>query len=227
MRKKEKRAFLIGAGEMTGIGIKADMQNGVLNETVFREGDMVIALDGGLLYCVEHNIVPDYIIGDFDSLPEERMALLDKYPQEKITCLPKEKDDTDMLFAIKFAIAKGVKEFVIYGGLGGRLSHSIANIQCLMYLKEQGMSGILVGADTKVFLLQNETYSFAGQENGYISLFAYSKQASGVTLKNLKYEITDAFLTPSFPIGVSNEFLPGKSAQITVKDGVLLVVQDR
>ena len=81
--------------------------------------------------------------------------------------------------------------------------------------------------DTKVFLLQNETYLFSGRENGYLSLFAYSKQASGVTLKNLKYEITDAVLTPSFPIGVSNEFLPGKSAEITIKDGVLLVVQDR
>ena len=233
MNEYKKRAILIGAGDMAGMCL---MKGGQMiknvslsandgNETEYE--DIVIALDGGLIYCEENSVRPDYIIGDFDSLPEDKLALLDKYPQKCIQRLPREKDDTDMLAAIKFAATKGVTDFVIYGGLGGRLSHTIANIQCLMYLKKRGMMGILVGGDTKAFLLQNEKYSFNEKERGYISVFAYSNSTSGVTLKNLKYELEDADLTSAFPLGVSNEFVAGKAAQISVKDGVLLVVMEK
>lgn len=210
----EKRAVLIGAGELCGEVMER------------RENDIIFALDGGLLYCEENGITPDYIIGDFDSLPEEKAVLLTNYPQECIRRLPCEKDDTDMLAAIKLAIENGIEDFAILGGLGGRLSHTIANIQCLMYLKELGMTGVLLGKDTKAILLKNETYTFDGEDSGYVSVFAYSQNASGITLKNLKYELEDAVLTSSFPLGVSNEFVPGKTAEITVKDGMLLVVMD-
>lgn len=215
MEGSKKRAVLIGAGELTDEVIER------------RENDIIFALDGGLLYCEANGIRPDYIIGDFDSLPEEKEELLTKYPQECILRLPCEKDDTDMLAAIKFSAEKGIKDFVLLGGLGGRLSHTIANIQCLMYLKEHDMTGVLMGEETKLFLLQNETYQFDGEERGYISIFAYSDKANGVSLKNMKYELTDAVLTSAFPLGVSNEFILGESAQISVKDGTLLVVLDR
>ena len=215
MNGYKTRAVLIGAGEFTDELIEQ------------RENDMVIALDGGLVYCEKNDIRPDYIIGDFDSLPKEKTRLLAKYPKESILRLPCEKDDTDMLAAIKFAAAKGIQDFVIYGGLGGRLSHTIANLQCLMYLKERGMTGVLLGTDTRAFLLQNETYQFDEKETGYISVFAYSDSSNGVSLRNLKYELADAVLSSAFPLGVSNEFVPGKSAEIDVKDGILLVVLDR
>ncbi len=226
MNEYKKRAVLIGAGEAEGIFFYDSLKkDGFCNKVIYE--DVIIALDGGLVYCEKNNIRPDYIIGDFDSLPEEKKALLAKYPQERILRLPCEKDDTDMLAAIKFAAQKGITDFIIYGGLGGRLSHTIANLQCLMFLKEHGMTGILFGADTKVFLLQNESYIFDENESGYISVFAYSETVRGITLKNLKYELTDSVLTPSFPLGVSNEFIPGKPAEICVKDGALLVVLDR
>lgn len=209
------RAVLIGAGELNSEVIER------------RENDVVIALDGGLVYCEKMGICPDYIIGDFDSLPLERAEVLTKYPQDRVMRLPCEKDDTDMLAAVKFAADKGVTDFVIYGGLGGRLSHTIANIQCLMYLKEHGMTGVLMDEKTKLFLLQNETYQFDKEESGYISIFAYSQCVSGLTLINLKYELEDAVLTSAFPLGVSNEFVQGKAAEISVIDGTLLVVLDR
>lgn len=223
MVRKEKRAILIGAGENVLMKNKSDLSN--WKECAF-DDSMIIALDGGLLFCEECKITPDYIIGDFDSLPEEKQFLLEKYDAGQVVRLPKEKDDTDMLAAIKFAADKGVKEFVIWGGLGGRLSHTIANLQCLRYLKEHGMSGMLLGKHTKVFLLQNEMYTFDKNERGYLSVFAYSECARGVTLQNLKYELKDAVLVSSFPIGVSNEFI-GKEASIQVKDGILLIVLDQ
>ena len=140
--------------------------------------------------------------------------------------LPCEKDDTDMLAAIKFAMEKRISDFVIYGGLGGRLSHTIANIQCLLYLKEKGLNGVLIGKDTKAFLLQNETFTFSEQQEGFLSVFAYSEKAEGVTLKGLKYELEDAELTAAYPLGVSNEFI-GKEAQVSVREGILLLVMDQ
>lgn len=214
MKENKQKAILIGAGEM-----------GTCIPEV-SEKDFVIALDGGLLVCEKCGIVPDMIVGDFDSLPEEKKECLDQYPEEILYRLPREKDDTDTLAAIKLAIGRGFREFVIYGGLGGRLSHTIANIQCLMYLKERSINGVLVGKDTKAFLLRNETCILDEKESGYVSIFAYSPRAEGISLKNLKYELEDACLTDSFPLGISNEFV-GKSAEITVKEGTLLLVFDK
>ena len=218
MSKKEKRAILIGAGEIESKCFEVKLH--------ISELDLVIALDGGLIFCADNDIMPDYIIGDFDSLPKERSGLLARYKAEQVMCLPKEKDDTDMLAAIKFAMEKGISEFVIYGGLGGRLSHTIANIQCLMYLKERGLNGVLVGKDTQAFLLKDESITLHEASSGYISVFAYSKKAEGVTLKGLKYELEDEELTSAFPLGVSNEFV-GETAKIDVRKGILLVVMDR
>ena len=216
MMENKKRAILIGAGE----------KNAERDDLGNSEENVVIALDGGLIFCVENDIIPNYIIGDFDSLPCEKQSLLENYPNDRVMRLPCEKDDTDMLAAIKFAMKKGISDFVIYGGLGGRLSHTIANIQCLMYLKERGLNGVLVGKNTRAFLLKNETVIFDEGYSGYISVFSYSEKAEGVTLKGLKYELEDAELTAKYPLGVSNELI-GKEAQVSVREGVLLLVMDQ
>ena len=117
----------------------------------------------------------------------------------------------------------GYEKFVIYGGLGGRLSHTIANIQSLMFLKEQGLYGELVGKNSRIFLIKEESVVLPAKDKGYVSVFAYGKKAEGVTIRNLKYEVEEAELTNAFPIGVSNEFI-GKEAEISVNKGTLLVV---
>lgn len=221
MKNKAKHAVLIGAGEL-------DSAMAVTIKNSLSKDDFVIALDGGLRFCVEHNIAPDMIVGDFDSLAQGNQGLpvqkmLAYYPQEIIYRLPCEKDDTDTLAAIKLAIGTGFTNFTIYGGLGGRLSHTMANIQSLLYLKERGLQGELVGNDSRVFLVKDECICIEPQGEGYISIFAYSEKAQGVTLKNLKYEISDAELTNTFPIGVSNEFV-GKTSEISVEHGILLIV---
>ena len=63
-------------------------------------------------------------------------------------------------------------------------------------------------------------------DSGYLSVFAYSKKAEGVTLRGLKYELEDAQLTDAFPLGVSNEFV-GKESVVCVRDGSLLLVVDK
>lgn len=216
--RNRKTIILIGAGELDSDMaeiIKQDLQKDI----------PVIALDGGLAFCVEHGIRPDRIVGDFDSLLSEKQELLERYPKEIIHRLPCEKDDTDTLAAIRLAVEMGYERFIIYGGLGGRLSHTMANIQSLMFLKEHGLHGELGGKGSRIFVIKDESVVLSARGNGYISVFAYGEKASGVTIKNLKYEVEDTELTNAFPIGVSNEFI-GKEATVSVKKGALLVVEE-
>ncbi len=219
MGNNKKQAILVGAGER-------DSSMAEMIKLQMSEAGIIIALDGGLAFCVEYGIEPDMIVGDFDSLPEEKKKLLEKYPQEIIHRLPCEKDDTDTLAAIRMAVELGYERFTIYGGLGGRFSHTMANIQSLLFLDEQGLSGELIGIKSRVFIVKDESCILAEEESGYVSVFALEGKTKGVTLTNLKYEISDAELTDSFPVGVSNEFI-GKKAEITVKNGTLLVVVEQ
>lgn len=188
--------------------------------------DFCIAADGGMKHCRSVQLEPDLIIGDFDSVSgdeKEDLHDIEGRAPGKICTLPTEKDDTDMLAAIREGLKRGYRRFEIYGSQGGRLSHTIANIQCLSFLKDQGAEGILVEKNSRVFLIREETAMIPEEWQGYISLFSYGKQAEGVTIRNLKYELDNAVLTDSFPIGVSNEFI-GKPASVTAGKGTLLAV---
>lgn len=137
--------------------------------------------------------------------------------------LPTEKDDTDMLAAIKEGLAAGCKEFVIYGALGGeRIDHSFANIQCLLYLHHHGAKGVLYGVHDRIELLCNEKRIYPASMRGIFSAFAFGGDAKGVTEQGLKYSLQDATIKMEFPIGISNEFI-GQESMIEVRDGKLLI----
>ena len=118
-----------------------------MGELSVTEEDYVIAVDGGLSYCGILNVEPDLIIGDFDSMSEQEKLAVEQLQQtvpEKICRLPECKDDTDMLAAIKRGLELGYTDFRIYAATGGRFDHTLANIQCLLYLKNHGAVGYLV-----------------------------------------------------------------------------------
>lgn len=204
-----KRGIIIASGECN------------IEQMIAGEDDVVIAADGGLCHCKRLGLNPDYILGDFDSLAD--MSLLQEYSEERIVKLPCEKDDTDTLAALKFGLEKGITEFEIYGALGGRLSHTIANIQCLMYLKQRGAVGKILDKDIEMFLIKNELCEIGKETTGILSVFAMDSEAKGVTIKGCKYEIEDVKLTSDYPLGVSNE-LVGKAPHISVREGSLLVI---
>ena len=182
-----------------------------------REGDFLIAADRGYDALRRAGIAPDLIMGDFDSLgytPEGENVL----PHSPI------KDDTDLLLAIRWAMERGWRRFVIYGALGGkRLDQTVASFQTLRFLADHGAKGRLVGDGWNVALLQNAALRFPSTASGWLSVVVSGEEARGVTLRGLKYEITDHTLTCGMPLGVSNEFL-GKEARISVADGALFVL---
>ena len=184
-----------------------------------KDGDLVLAADGGLAHCAASGITPDWIIGDFDSLE-------DVPARENVIRLPVEKDDTDMLAAIRIGLERGCRTFRIYGGTGGkRPEHTIANLQCLLFLAKQDAVGWLYDENTVCTLLRNGSLRFPATQRGNISVFAMGGTAEGVTLRGLKYGLENAGLTPDFPLGVSNAFT-GEDAEITVRNGNLLIWYD-
>ena len=199
----ERLCHCFGAGDFFGI------------ETRINEGDIIIAADGGLSALESCGLSPDYIIGDFDSLG--------KIPKEKnTTVLPAVKDTTDMFEAIELGVKNGCNKIHVYGGTGGRLDHTIANIQLLKYFAEKGITLFIHGGGFIITSVTDGEITVSGKKGDYISVFSLSDISEGVTLKDLKYELKNYELTNAFPLGVSNEFT-GNTAKISVKNGTLAV----
>ena len=199
--------YIVGAGSFYGLHTRPG------------PGDLVIAADGGYAYCQEAGVTPDLVIGDFDSLGEAPAG-------ENVVRLPVEKDDTDTLAAIRLGLDRGFRDFRFYGSTGGdRPEHTLANLQCLLFLAEHGASGYLYDRASVVTAVKNGALTFPAGCRGNLSVFTISGPARGVTLRGLKYGLEDGVLTPDLPLGVSNSFT-GTAAEISVCDGTLLVWYD-
>lgn len=181
------------------------------------ENRYIICADRGVVYAKQLGIKPDLIVGDFDSLgyvPEEDCDVLAFKP---------EKDDTDLMIAVKQALSKGKKNLRIYAALGGRLDHTFASIQTLSFALDNGARAELVSQSEFVTLLDAGEYSFENKIGRSLSLFSYSETVSGLTIKDAKYTLENAQINSSFPIGISNEIITDK-ATVSFEKGRLLVI---
>lgn len=179
-------------------------------------GDYVIAADRGYDSLMAYGVNPDLVVGDFDSLGE-----VPNHPN--VIQLPAEKDDTDMVFALRQGLDLGYRRFVMLGGVGGRLEHTLGNLQLLDWLASQGAQGFLAGEKTVATAVRSGTLTFPAAMSGYLSVLCNSGTARGVTLRGLKYPLERYTMTGSFPLGVSNQFL-GQPASVSVEDGCLLLL---
>ncbi len=180
------------------------------------EEDVVVYCDCGLKHLEGLKRKPDLIIGDFDSYEDPGMDV------ETIT-LPHEKDDTDTAYAVKTGFERGFKDFVLVGVLGQRFDHSLGNMQLLYYIDSHCGHGIIVDDYSEIEVVNGS----AEVEDAYpyFSLLNVSETAKGISIRGAKYELEDAVLDCSFPLGVSNEVTPGKTAVIKVREGRLLLVK--
>ena len=180
------------------------------------QDDLLIAADGGYTHTRVLGLTPHIVLGDFDSLG---------YVPEGAQVHPKEKDDTDAMLAVKLGLSKGYKEFYIYGGMDGpRVDHTMANFQLLHYLSEHGAKGYLIGVRQNAAVI-TDGIAFAAEQTGTVSVFCLGQEAL-VDIEGLKYSLKDGLLQPSFPLGVSNQFI-GKKGKITVKKGTVLVIWEK
>lgn len=196
---------------------------GELKDTGFIKvsaGDMVICADSGLKYAEKAGIKPDIVLGDFDSytgiLPEGVRVLRS----------PAEKDDTDTMLALKTAIAEGADIIKIYGALGGRFDHALANVQTLKYAAEHGCEAFLEDMENIVLMQTIGTKAYPRRDGWYFSVFSYSPELGVRELSGVKYPLKNAVISYGFPIGVSNEII-AEQAVLDISGGIALVIRSK
>jgi thiamine pyrophosphokinase len=185
---------------------------------VLAEGAFVIAADGGLEKLKDLGVTPDLILGDFDSLGEHPEA-------DNVITFPVEKDDTDTMLAIKEALRRGYQTLWISGGMGGRLDHTVANLQSLLYAAVNEARAYLISDTQTATVLVSGEAVFSDKCQGKLSVFSLGDVAEGVTLRGLYYNAEDITLSNTFPLGVSNAFTD-EAAIVSVKKGSLLLIWD-
>lgn len=194
----------------------------ILDGRVFQEFDpkdyFVICADGGYETALKLGLVPDLVVGDFDSAQKRPPASL------RTLVLPVEKDVTDTMFAALKGLAKGLRDFVLLGCLGGpRFDHSLASIETLLYLRDHGAWGFLADEHTKVFLLREEKLRITKLKGATVSVFPYGCPTCTVSYTGLQYPLTRGSLTVGgLLMGVSNSIV-SDDAEIKVHSGTALV----
>lgn len=208
------RCVIISAGDMCSIEDYKYLDGSSFS---IMEDDFVICADGGYSHAQRLNITPNIIVGDMDSYEGALPKDIDFMGFDSV------KDDTDTMLAIKLGFERGYKEFVLLGALGGRLDHSFANLQSLCYIIERCGTGYILDSANSITILKNTKSIVKPREGFALSVFSYSDICTGVYLRGLKYPLTNATVTRSFPIGVSNKFTE-QVAEVEVMNGTLLVM---
>ena len=184
----------------------------------FQPDDFFIFCDCGLRHQVPLGVEPDLIVGDFDShtRPETDTETI---------VLPVRKDDTDTVFAAKEALRRGFTDFLLLGVSGGRMDHTLVNVYLLVLLREAGAAALLVDDWSEMELVGAEPVEIPDRFP-YYSLLNITGTARGITETGCKFPLENAEITRAYQYGTSNEVLPGETAVVSVKEGLLLLIKD-
>lgn len=177
----------------------------------------IICADSGYLNCRTAGILPSLIIGDFDSseVPDE--------PCEIITLQP-EKDDTDTFYCVKEAVERGYNQIDIYCGIGSRFDHTYSNILCLEYCRKHNIDACIKNSQNKIFLTDS-SITLYNNEYKYFSLFALFGTVFGLNIKGAYYELNNTDLHPYDQFTQSNTYKYNAPVEISLKKGILLIIQ--
>lgn len=184
----------------------------------------IIACDGGIRHCRAMMIMPNIMIGDFDSANSEDSAFFENMGVIKSE-YPVRKDKTDMEIAIDLAIEKNADEIYIVGGLGSRFDHSLANVHILLMPMRLGIRACLLD-EHNIITLVEDSIDIMGEKGQTVSLIPLTTEVKGITTENLDYALTDATMEIGHSIGVSN-VMTADVATISVKEGILVLIMSR
>ena len=189
--------------------------------TVAPPADLVIAADGGARLCKALRTRPDVLIGDLDSLTPAEVA---NWKGAGVTMLrfPTDKDQTDLELALHLAVERGAQRITVLGALGGRWDQSVANLLLLAHPRWRDLDVVLMDGSQRASLIHRRGV-VEGRPGDTVSLIAIAGDARGVTTNGLAYPLSDGVVPFGSALGVSNR-LTGPRAEITVRQGLLLVV---
>ena len=161
---------------------------------------------------------------------EETIARYRAMGPDHFLQLPVAKDDTDAMAAAKLGLEKGYREFLIYGALGGRLDHLMANVQTLVFILHNGGQAWMLDRQTCVTVIGPGEFRLPADFEGTVSLFALDSCLENVTIRGMKYEVEGATIRNDQPVGCSNETPQGRNgaeAVFTIGKGAGLLVMTK
>ena len=205
-----KRCVIVGGADINNYGF--------IREKLCAD-DYVVFCDSGLKHLQHLHAKPSLIVGDFDSHDNPRL-------HTETIVLPREKDDTDTVYAVKEAIKRGFDDFLLIGVAGARLDHTLGNVSILLYLDSLGKKGCIIDDYSEMEIVSERPVSICDKYS-FFSLLNITGCAKGITINGAKYPLADAEISCEYQYGISNEVLPGEKAVVSVKCGKLLLIKVR
>lgn len=187
--------------------------------------DKIICCDAGMHHAKALDLTPDYIVGDFDSV---RPDVLEYFRGKDIPVhqVPTRKDETDMELGISLAVELGATDIVLFGGIGDRFDHTLANAHLLLMLLKKGIRARLVDPKNCVELIDKHL-TLHGKVGDIVSTIPLSMMVEGVTLKGFSYPLTDRDLALDDELIAVSNVLAEETATVDIKSGYLFVIRSR
>nr|WP_314506273.1 thiamine diphosphokinase [uncultured Lachnoanaerobaculum sp.] len=190
--------------------------------------NIIISVDAAITNLEKINVLPDIMVGDFDTLADDER--LEKYVSLDVEIVKHDpvKDFSDSELAVDRAVEAGIKDIAVFGALGKRFDHAFANILILQKYKKLGVDITVYDKYNKIYVKSNHfTLEKDKLWGKYISFFSLECQKFMKKLSGVKYPIEnrmiDSIATPS--LYISNE-MNGDRLE-AVFGGDLLVVESR
>ncbi len=184
----------------------------------------IIACDGGVKHCRAMMLIPNVMVGDFDSANKTDADFFENQGVLKVE-YPVNKDKTDMELAIELALEKDTDEIYIVGGLGRRFDHSLANVHILLDPIRRGVKTCLLD-EHNIITLVEDSIEIVGEKGQTLSLIPLTTRVEGITTKNMEYPLTDASMEIGHSLGISN-VMNQDTAYLSVKEGILILIMSR
>lgn len=188
---------------------------------------IIIGVDRGIDWLLNQNLIPDYFVGDFDSITDLTLEMINNKYGDRVKRFPSEKDETDTELALLLAISLRPKEVTIIGGTGSRLDHVFANINLLLKAEKEDINCIILDCNNRIqLLLPNKIKEIQESNYTYVSLLAFSDRVKGINIKGFKYPLIDSEMRIGFQYGISNELI-NKKGTIEINEGILLIIESK
>lgn len=191
------------------------------------ENKCVIGVDKGIEFLYYNDILPDYILGDFDSASPEVMKYYREETRVPIKELNPVKDSSDTEVALKLAVTIGAKQIVIIGATGGRIDHLWANIQSLTLPLKKGIHASIIDEQNRISIYDEDFEIIRDEAYGeYFSLFSLGGDVHGLTIKGAKYPLNNHTLTPHDSLSVSNRF-EDDVVKVSFHNGMIVLMETK
>lgn len=214
-----KTIVIVSGGEL-----KEDFALSVLE----KEGaNCVIGVDKGMEFLYRNQIVPSYIVGDFDSVDQEIADYYRNHTNVPIREYNPVKDASDTEIAVRLAMTLECSRLLILGATGGRIDHLWANVQMLTIPFRAGIDGEILDPSNRIRLIGGDTVLRKSEMYGpYFSVFPLGGEVFGFNISGAKYPLKNHTLTPYDSLCVSNQ-IEEDEGKITFSRGIVILMETR